>query len=352
MKHDGKPSDARTSVTPSPPRTSITPEIIQAAASPKLEQELDQEREQQQLAGRKRRASDDFTGTFYPQPASNYQPLLHESLPASSTRHLSPRPEGSPNSPQSITALDPELRKSGPSEIPTTWEVRPPTVHGSSLICDCCPKKPKRFAHEEDLRYILFLTLFYDALLTEWTHRLHHLEKQYTCLYCPNRFKNKNEAERHQNSLHLRRHSWTCAALQKREQAFHVTLGSNGTTDQCGYCGDEFVNPPDWPARFEHLEVKHKFGECNQAKKFFRADHFRQHLKHSHAGTSGRWTNMLEHACRKDEAPPVPMNRGQMMTESPLATLDSTPQVVVTPDLYQLPIPDNEPEDGTTTDAA
>ena len=45
----------------------------------------------------------------------------------------------------------------------------------------------------------------------------------------------------------------------------------------------------------------HKFGECNKSKKFYRADHFRQHLKHSHAGTSGKWTNMLENACIKDE---------------------------------------------------
>jgi hypothetical protein len=51
----------------------------------------------------------------------------------------------------------------------------------------------------------------------------------------------------------------------------------------------------------------HKFGECNQSKKFFRADHFRQHLKHSHAGTSGKWTNMLENACMKDEPAPTPM---------------------------------------------
>ena len=49
--------------------------------------------------------------------------------------------------------------------------------------------------------------------------------------------------------------------------------------------------------------VVHKFGECNKSKKFFRADHFRQHLKHSHAGTSGKWTNMLENACIKDEPP-------------------------------------------------
>lgn len=45
----------------------------------------------------------------------------------------------------------------------------------------------------------------------------------------------------------------------------------------------------------------HKFGECNNVKKFYRADHFRQHLKHSHAGTSGKWTNILENACMKEE---------------------------------------------------
>lgn len=53
----------------------------------------------------------------------------------------------------------------------------------------------------------------------------------------------------------------------------------------------------------------HKFGECNNAKKFFRADHFRQHLKHSHAGTSGKWTNILENACMKDEIPPEPRDK-------------------------------------------
>lgn len=151
------------------------------------------------------------------------------------------------------------------------------------------------------------------------------------CHYCHNRFKNKNEAERHQNSLHLRRHSWSCAALQSFENAFHPS--SNPTlataaaahaaatstnppsypppaaTDTCGYCGQDFPNPPDWDARVEHLNHVHKFGECNQAKKFFRADHFRQHLKHSHGGTSGRWTNMLENACMREEAPPQPISQ-------------------------------------------
>jgi hypothetical protein len=59
--------------------------------------------------------------------------------------------------------------------------------------------------------------------------------------------------------------------------------------------------------RIGHLQEMHKFGECNHAKKFFRADHFRQHLKHSHAGTSGKWSNMLENACMKDEPLPEPI---------------------------------------------
>jgi hypothetical protein len=141
------------------------------------------------------------------------------------------------------------------------------------------------------------------------THRnsLHELEKQYICAYCPNRFKNKNEAERHQNSLHLRRHSWACAALAGVHSAFHPSPTRPAAADICGYCGEEFPNPADWDARSEHLNHVHKFGECNQAKKFFRADHFRQHLKHSHAGTSGKWTNLLENACMRDE--PLPQER-------------------------------------------
>ena len=93
----------------------------------------------------------------------------------------------------------------------------------------------------------------------------------------------------------------------KNEAAFFVMLPQVGVTcnmDSCGYCGQEFPNPPQWDVRADHLNHVHKFGECNKAKKFFRADHFRQHLKHSHAGTSGKWTNMLENGCMKDEPPP------------------------------------------------
>ncbi|KAF9887872.1 hypothetical protein FE257_009532 [Aspergillus nanangensis] len=178
----------------------------------------------------------------------------------------------------------------------------PGSKMGGLYICDCCPKKPKKFDNPEELR-------------------AHEMEKQYSCLFCNNRFKNKNEAERHQNSLHLRRHSWSCAALPGYQAAFHPSSSTSSQTpsgpshDTCGYCGEEFSNfpQPDWDRRFEHLTSVHKFGECNNAKKFFRADHFRQHLKHSHAGTSGKWTNILENACMKEEAPPEPKNSNSAM---------------------------------------
>ncbi|KAI6335372.1 hypothetical protein MCOR07_003395 [Pyricularia oryzae] len=165
------------------------------------------------------------------------------------------------------------------------------------LMCQCCPKKPKKFDTEKDLRD-------------------HEAEKQYTCLYCGNRFKNKNEMERHQNSLHLRKHSWSCSALSGWDRAFHESTASPGQADVCGYCGKEFsrssadgATEADWEERMKHLTDAHKFRECNSSKKFYRADHFRQHLKHSHSGTSGKWTNMLENACMLDEEPDVPMDR-------------------------------------------
>ncbi|KIX10317.1 uncharacterized protein Z518_01399 [Rhinocladiella mackenziei CBS 650.93] len=181
----------------------------------------------------------------------------------------------------------------------------PATRIGNYFICECCPKKPKKFDTLDDLRS-------------------HQMEKQYSCQYCHNRFKNKNEAERHQNSLHLRRHSWSCAAITSYQAAFHpssppAVAGPGGPqSDACGFCGEEFPNfpQPDWDRRIEHLTNVHKFGECNQAKKFYRADHFRQHLKHSHAGQSGKWTNMLENVCLREEFPQDPAGVSPTGSES------------------------------------
>lgn len=188
------------------------------------------------------------------------------------------------------------------------------------FICECCPKKPKKFDTQEDLKLVLLKI----KKFTDTNHQFstHEQEKQYECLYCRNRFKNKNEAERHQNSLHLRRYSWSCAALLDWAHAFHPSPSRPSDADTCGYCGEDFprtgvanhegspmpvATGEDWDVRGAHLQDMHKFGECNHAKKFFRADHFRQHLKHSHAGTSGKWTNMLENACMIDEPPPEPL---------------------------------------------
>lgn len=166
------------------------------------------------------------------------------------------------------------------------------------FMCECCPKKPKKFETAEELG-------------------AHEAEKQYECSYCGNRFKNKNEMERHQNSLHVRRHSWSCSALTTYDRAFHDSTNRPGEADTCGYCGEEFprsgrgsgasaprlVTDQNLEERVRHLQEMHKFRECNSNKKFYRADHFRQHLKHSHAGTSGKWTNMLENACMMEEDP-------------------------------------------------
>ncbi|KAF9760913.1 hypothetical protein IL306_004058 [Fusarium sp. DS 682] len=115
-----------------------------------------------------------------------------------------------------------------------------------------------------------------------------------------------------------------CKCCPKKPKRFETLEELKpGEADTCGYCGDEFprsgrdpvtgalsggnalryATEQDWDERIRHLQEVHKFRECKSSKKFFRADHFRQHIKHSHAGTMGSWTNMLENACRLEEDP-------------------------------------------------
>ncbi|KAI1076363.1 hypothetical protein F5B20DRAFT_322505 [Whalleya microplaca] len=215
--------------------------------------------------------------SLHQSPHTSLARLPHQRNLSSETRQLA--------SPRKVT----DVPKSNIARIP-----------GGFFMCECCPKKPKKFETAEELN-------------------AHEAEKQYECSFCGNRFKNKNEAERHQNSLHVRRHSWSCSALiiSGYDRAFHESTNRPGEADTCGYCGEEFerrgglgrprqTTEQDWDQRLRHLQDVHKFRECNSSKKFFRADHFRQHLKHSHAGTSGKWTNMLENACMLDEEPPQP----------------------------------------------
>ncbi|KAI0860218.1 hypothetical protein F4860DRAFT_223880 [Xylaria cubensis] len=165
------------------------------------------------------------------------------------------------------------------------------------FMCECCPKKPKKFDSAEALS-------------------AHEREKQYECSYCGNRFKTKNEAERHQNSLHIRRQSWACSELHEAGyiHAFRSSLTAAGDSTICCYCGAEISEASAgddrnllaegiWDARLRHLKDAHKFGDCNTSKKFYRADHFRQHLRHSHAAVLGDGTGQLEAVCMKEVAP-------------------------------------------------
>ncbi|KAH8655004.1 hypothetical protein BGZ60DRAFT_385787, partial [Tricladium varicosporioides] len=161
--------------------------------------------------------------------------------------------------------------------------------------CECCPQKPKKFETQEELD-------------------THEQEMRFQCAYCHQRFDNKMQAERHVNALHLRRHSWSCAFISGYAQAFYNSSTNPNHADTCGYCGEEYprsdfglgagavATDQDWKVRISHLQEAHKFKECNQDKKFFRADHFRQHLKHSHAGRYGTWSNLIENACMKRDS--------------------------------------------------
>jgi hypothetical protein len=119
------------------------------------------------------------------------------------------------------------------------------------------------------------------------------------------------QSRRGQDSLQLRQYSWSCAAISSAAAAFHPSESEvpegppTAMTDVCGFCGSEFPNfpTPDWDLRTDHLKSVHSFDECDQKKKFYRGDHFSQHLKHSHAGTSGKWTTMLLRAASVRERP-------------------------------------------------
>lgn len=201
-----------------------------------------------------------------------------------------------------------------------------PIQRGLVDSSDCCPKKPKKFGTAEERASVYLSTWEPFSSATNIRNPLkfspsaHEAEKQYVCSYCGKLFKNKNESQRHENSLHVRRTSWSCSALVTYDAAFYESTNHPGEADTCSYCGEDFRRSGidsaegkrcvaidmDWEARVRHLQDVHKFRQCNASKKFFRTDHFRQYLKHSHAGTRGKWTSMLEAACMHEEAAPLP----------------------------------------------
>lgn len=130
-------------------------------------------------------------------------------------------------------------------------------------------------------------------------------------MYCADLFQSQSELERHKNSVHLGPFSWSCGALDDEIYNLIYPSFTFSIFDTCGYCGAKFPNhpSPDWEARRAHINDVHKFDECNNCKKFRRVDHFRQHLKHSHAGIIGEWMKKLEKAGMRDKPAPVPQGK-------------------------------------------
>jgi hypothetical protein len=101
--------------------------------------------------------------------------------------------------------------------------------------------------------------------------------------------------------LHPDRRSWSCAQLASPLAAFSLSLA--GWT--CLYCGAEFPITSEGQIRIDHLSHDHKFRECDLAKRFFRREHFRQHLKHAHAASLDvQRIDMLDRACSRFEVRP------------------------------------------------
>ncbi|KAI5918232.1 hypothetical protein F4810DRAFT_693162 [Camillea tinctor] len=186
-----------------------------------------------------------------------------------------------------------------------------PSLSGLNFPCNCCPTRPKMFDSPE-------------------ARKAHESKRKYKCSYCGHRFKTKNDTERHEKSLHIRRRAWSCSMLLALEfqDSFHDSPEAPGSQIICNYCGIGISIPKDsidamsispgdqykrmlveylWEDHhkrlIEHLQKVHQVGQCNAAKKFYRADHFRQHLKHSHNATLGKWTSVLESKCMKEEDP-------------------------------------------------
>ncbi len=80
-----------------------------------------------------------------------------------------------------------------------------------------------------------------------------------------------------------------------------IVASISGEMGGLGTKNRRYTTQEDWEERISHLENVHKFGACDQSKIFVCADNFRRHINHSHAGTSGQWTNALENACMRKE---------------------------------------------------
>jgi rubredoxin len=96
--------------------------------------------------------------------------------------------------------------------------------------------------------------------------------------------------------------------MTKFGAAFGTVIESGVEVYVCNFCGVHFAkSTPDaveaTEQRYSHLADVHKARLCNKTKKFFRADHFRQHLEHTHGAQLGPWTRPLENICMGETEP-------------------------------------------------
>lgn len=109
-----------------------------------------------------------------------------------------------------------------------------------------------------------------------------------SCPLCSGTFRDANEARRHFKAIHLRQMSWSCGTIASYHAYFTSNDWASKNQNVCSMCGMEFFEPADWKKRLAHLLHAHNLGQCDLNKKFYRADHFRQHLKHTHRATMSR----------------------------------------------------------------
>jgi hypothetical protein len=133
--------------------------------------------------------------------------------------------------------------------------------------------------------------------------KVHKLERQFKCKYCSPCFKAKNEANRHENSLHIRGETWKCVAIND-----FTKISQNSTerasrpdtqvslVDICSFCGEDFPSQPspDWSLRDYHLTSVHKIDGRDKHRSFHRVDHYLQYVVHFHEGQRGPWLTELE----------------------------------------------------------
>lgn len=95
----------------------------------------------------------------------------------------------------------------------------------------------------------------------------------------------RNGRVRHELSVHNREEWWSCAQLTLQNLYLRDQSELPGGT--CGFCGQEF---PDW-AKLEAHVPTHQH-TCTR-KIFYRKDHIRQHLLHTHHAAKGVWLERL-----------------------------------------------------------